>query len=87
MASYQIKCSIQTGCRSGGHITGVRIGTSEYTVAQIYSFMRNGDTFYTIGPRSGLRAEVEPLDCACGAGSLRTVGDRTKDNNLDSLVC
>ncbi len=87
MSDYKIECSIQTNCRATGHITGVRISGTQFTVQEIYELMGQGHRFYTEAPFSGLRAWVNKWDCACGRGTLRSSPDAVTANNLDSLIC
>jgi hypothetical protein len=65
----------------------VRIGGSTYTVAQILNLMGSGNTFYTVGPRSNVRADVIAAQCPSQHETIKTVGDETKDNNLVNLPC
>lgn len=85
---YRIVCTNQTGCSQGGHIVGVGTGDSngwerQWTVQQVYAAMNRGDRFFTFG--GGLWASVQPYNCGCRQGSLRSGADATTANNLDSL--
>ena len=86
--NYRIVCTNQTGCTTGGHITGVGTGNdsgwnSQWTVAQVYAAMDRGYRFFTYG--GGQWASVQKYRCGCGLYTLRSGADSTTANNLDNL--
>ncbi len=91
MADYRIVC-INTE-HPHRHIT--RAGTGNparadevWTVAQVRSKIAQGDTFHTISPSTGRRAEVRSGDCnvdGCTVKTIRSAADAIADNNLDNL--
>ena len=90
MASYQIVCTERQA--SHGHITHVGTGSDpadqRWTVKNVREAIEDGDTFYTVGPRSGKTAYVEPYDAYANGVILETIrssADAVEDNNLDNL--
>jgi hypothetical protein len=85
----RIVCTEQTPSCPSGHIVAVGVTDGQdvagdyMTVAQVYAAMGRREKFYTYG--GGLWATVQPYDCRCGRGSLRSGADATTANNLDSL--
>jgi hypothetical protein len=58
------------------------------TVKDVRSRIEDGDTFYTVGPRSGKLAYVEPYDAYANGviiETIRSTPDTVPDNNLDNL--
>jgi hypothetical protein len=92
---YRIICTVQEPASvptSHAHIVAVGTGVTadrysqRWTVAEVYSAMTLGDTFHTVGVRSGVRADVSLVNCShCERQTLRSTGDVVTDNNLDSL--
>lgn len=92
MSRYQVVCTEQTGCSTGGHIKAVGTGTDparsngRWTVREVWDKIDLGHTFFT--EANGHTASVKKYDCPCGRGSLRSSADATTANNLDSLrIC
>ncbi|MCI0640467.1 MAG: DUF3892 domain-containing protein [Gemmataceae bacterium] len=95
MASYRIVCTDQAPADkppSHQHIVNVGTGTNpiradkRWSLQQVLDAMDKGDTFYTIGERSGKRAEVDKYWCTpCGRWFIRSHADAVQDNNLDNL--
>lgn len=95
MASYRIVCTVQAPADkppSHQHIVAVGTGNDpdredrSWTLQQVLDAMGRGDTFYTIGVRSGKRAEVEKYWCSpCGRWFIHSHADAVTDNNLDNL--
>jgi hypothetical protein len=93
MTAYRIICVTQDKPDPHrGHILNVGTGptpahyTRKWTVDQVWSATLAGDTFHTIGPKSGKRASVHRFECTiCGRRTLRSGPDAVTDNNLDSL--
>jgi hypothetical protein len=95
MARYRITCTRQeraSAAPSHQHIVAVGTGNDPHHYGYIWSLdqvlesMREGDTFYTEGERSGRIAEVEPYHCTlCGRTYIRSHRDAVTDNNLESL--
>ena len=95
MASYRIVCTIKAPADkppSHQHIVAVGTGNDpdkadqRWALQEVLSAMDCGDTFYTIGERSGKRAEVEKYWCShCGKWFIRSHKDNILDNNLDNL--
>ena len=95
MTSYRIVCTKQEPTNeppAHAHIVAVGTGTTsdgydrKWSLAEILQAMRRGDTFYTIGRRSGKRAQVESYACTlCHRTHIRSGADRVEDNNLDNL--
>lgn len=95
MAEYRIVCTNQEPCnvdKTKAHI--VTVGTGDdpdqasklWSLSQVIASMDKGDQFYTMGPTSKKRAEVEKYDCgSCKKTYIRSHKDATTDNNLDSL--
>src|SRR5690348_7152970 len=89
MSAIRIVCTEQTGCSTGGHILAVGTGddssraNGRWTVAEVWSAIDTGQTFYTYG--GGKVALVNKYRCGCGLRSLRSAADATTLNNLDSL--
>jgi hypothetical protein len=92
MASYRIVC-VNTA-HPHRHITNVGTGPEParasqiWAVTQVRSMMDKGDTFHTISPFTGRRAEVRADNCnidGCVVRTIRSHSDAVKDNNLDSL--
>jgi hypothetical protein len=65
------------------------IGNAQYrwSVTEARAAIKNGDSFYTVSPSTGARANIEKYTCPppCGILTLRTDTDRSKDNNFDHL--
>lgn len=92
---YRVICTRQEPFNAphlDAHI--VSVGTGEttqgysqlWTVAEVYTAMDRGDTFYTQSPSTGARARVGKWGCrTCNGATLRSSSDAVKDNNLDSL--
>jgi hypothetical protein len=94
MARYRIICTNQEPADKpphSAHIVAVGTGTSpdqytrKWTLSEVYTAMRSGDTFHTQGRNSGRVAEVRSYRCSCGRDTLRSEGDVVQDNNLDNL--
>ena len=91
MADYRIVC-VNTE-HPHRHLTNAGTGdparaSQVWTVAQVRSMLAAGDTFHTISPSTGKRAEVRADDCkepGCTVKTIRSVGDTVTDNNLDNL--
>ncbi len=92
MADYRIVCRNTEHPHS--HISDVGTGISPgqyldiWTVTEVVEAMKAGDTFHTISPSTGLRAEVRAYLCeidGCKELTLRSVPDAVADNNLDNL--
>lgn len=87
MSEYLITC-VRKEARTGSdhhHIISVGIGAQRYTIADIYRFMDEGNTFRTASPSSGTEAPVAKYHCPCGVDTLRSHSDSYWDNNLDNL--
>jgi Protein of unknown function (DUF3892) len=93
MADHRIVCC--NAEHPHRHIT--HVGTGEtlkhyqriWTVSEATKAIEQGDTFHTISPVTGERAEVHPYSCnidGCTVQTLRSVKDLTADNNLDDLA-
>lgn len=93
MSTFQIVATRQVPVAEStaqAHITHVRVTRNDpehtKTLAEVIRDMESGDSFYTIGASSGVRAAVERYACAgCGKTFIRTSADASRDNNLDSL--
>jgi hypothetical protein len=92
MADYRIIC-VNTE-HPHRHITHVGTGTStasytkRWTVGEVHAAMTRGDTFHTVSPSTGRRANVKADNCqvkGCSIQTLRSVSDAIADNNLDNL--
>jgi len=91
MADYRIVC-VNTE-HPHRHITNVGTGNPAmadrmWTVAEVRAALAKGETFDTISPSTGKRAEVHADDCKepdCTVKTIRSVGDTVTDNNLDNL--
>jgi hypothetical protein len=92
MADYRIVC-VNTE-HPHRHITNAGTGTNParadkvWTVTQVRSALDRGDTFHTISPSTGARAEVHADDCkigGCIVKTIRSAADAIEDNNLDNL--
>jgi hypothetical protein len=92
MADYRIVC-VNTE-HPQRHITHVGTGTSasgytkRWTVGEGRTALAKGDTFHTIGPSTGRRAEVYADTCHysnCDVKTLRSAADAVTDSNLDNL--
>lgn len=91
MDDYQIVCRNTEHPHS--HIVDVGTGDGDdldrmWTVDEVIEAMKTGETFHTISPSSGERAEVNAFMCliqGCTVMTLRTTNDLSKDNNLDNL--
>jgi len=93
MADYRIVC-VDENRNAGhdGHIVDVGTGpspgviTRRWSVTQARLAIDLGDTFHTVSPSTGRRAEVEKWQCrACHYLTLRSTADAVADNNLDNL--
>ena len=95
MSSYRIVCTIQAPAdKPPSHQHIVAVGTGDdpnkaddrWTLQRVLEAMDRGTTFYTIGIRSGVRAEVEKYWCqSCARWFIRSHRDAVTDNNLDNL--
>ena len=96
MADYRIICTTQVPVNSPtthAHIVSVGTGispdsyTETWTLAQVIAAIESRThRFYTIGRNSGISAWVQVAWCShCRTKIIKTVGDVTTDNNLDSL--
>jgi hypothetical protein len=93
MSAYQIFCTEQEPygwANDKAHIIAVGIylagATKRLTLAEVLQLIDTGNTFFTIGPSSKKRAEVETVWCKrCGRRIIRSNADAVKDNNLDYL--
>lgn len=90
MASHQITCvTKETVKHPSSHEHIVSVGTaggSRYSVAEVIAKMKAGDTFHTVSPSKGTKANVEHYECrVCKAPLIRTKADAEPDNNLDNL--
>jgi hypothetical protein len=85
MTDYRVVC-IERSAGGVGHITAVGTGTQtkadkHWTVSQVRTAIKNGDTFHTVSPSTSAKAYIEPFDIP----GLRTKGDKSKDDNLEHL--
>lgn len=95
MAAYRIVCTTQEPVyqpTTHAHIVAVGTGTDpnkadqKWTLAEVLDAMKRGDTFYTISPSTGKRAEVRSEPCgSCRRTIIRSAPDAVRDNNLDNL--
>jgi hypothetical protein len=93
MGMYRIICTRQIPVaqpHNHAHISQVGTGDENaysrlWTVAEVDAAMDAGDSFYTIGAKSGETAVVYKYQCFCGLWTLRSAHDDVRDNNLDSL--
>jgi hypothetical protein len=92
MSDYRIVC-VNTE-HPHRHITHVGTGisassyTQHWTVAEARNALARGDTFHTISPSTGKRADVHADTCDyanCDVKTLRSAADHIADNNLDNL--
>jgi hypothetical protein len=98
MASYRIVCTDQEPFdqpKHHAHIVSVGTGDDpdkagdKLTLAQVLTKLDAGDTFYTVGTRTGKRAEVLATYCSVCATRRRIIKsspDATTDNNLDGGI-
>jgi hypothetical protein len=93
MADYQILC-VNTE-RPHRHIVSVGTGPAEgpvdqtWTVKGVRKALKNGDRFYTMGPKSHKTADVRRCRCrepGCEVKTIRSENDAVRDNNLDNLA-
>lgn len=86
MAEYLIGCVTKTARTAVGHqhIASVGVGGQQYSVTQIYQFMKDGHTFRTASVSTGAEAPVAEFHC-CGLNTLRSYTDKVWDDNLDNL--
>jgi hypothetical protein len=85
MTDYQVVC-VERSAGGIGHITGIGTGIGNktdkhWTVTEVRSAIKKGDTFHIVSPTTKVKAYVEPFDIP----GLRTKGDKSKDDNLDHL--
>lgn len=95
MTTYRIICTNQEPASQPpkhAHIVAVGVGNTtdhydqRFSLAQVLQKMENGDSFYTLGPRSGKTAMVERYYCSyCQRHHIKSAADAVEDNNLDSL--
>lgn len=95
MTDYRIVCTEQQPCGSNAHrahIVAVGVGSDpdqaneRLTLEEVIRKMPLGDRFYTVGQRSGKRANVETFKCAyCSKTHIKSTADAVTDNNLDEL--
>ena len=85
MASYEITRA--TKIYPHRHIAVIGNAQCRWTVTQARAAINNGDTFYTVSPSTGVRANIEKHVCPppCGVLTLRTDNDRSHDNHFDNL--
>jgi hypothetical protein len=94
MADYQILCVTTERQDPHEHIVNVGTGPAAggaadrmWTVKVVRKAIKAGtDSFYTVGPESGERADVRRYKCGCGVKTIRSADDAVEDNNLDSLA-
>lgn len=96
MARYRIVCTNQEPANlptKHAHIVAVGTGITsdqynrKWTLAEVLTAMKNGDTFYTQGKTTNKVAEVKPTKCAyCDQGHIKSAPDAVYDNNLDNLA-
>ena len=95
MARYRIVCTDQEPYyqpTTHAHIVAVGTGTDpskadqRWTLQEVLDAMDRGDSFYTVGVRSGKVALVEKYNCtSCWRTHIRSSPDAVTDNNLDNL--
>ncbi len=95
MTTYRIICTEQEPAdqaRTHAHIVTVGTGANpdhaeqRWTLEQVLTALDQGDSFYTEGLQSGMRATVQKYVCTrCKRTSIRSSPDAVVDNNLDSL--
>lgn len=96
MVAHRIVCTTQEPADKplhDAHIVSVGIGSGvgqsrRLSMADVYSAMDRGETFYTVGPRSGRQAQVRKWACKasnCRRSTLKSDPDGVGDNNLDEL--
>jgi ADP-ribosylglycohydrolase len=92
MAEYLIAC-VNTE-HPHRHITKAGTGDSlalasqMWTVAEVRTALKDGDTFYTFSVSKGRRASVYADDCkidGCDVKTIRSTADGIADDNLDNL--
>ncbi len=93
--TYRIVCTNQEPINeptTHAHIVTVGVGDApdnaarRLSLSQVLSAIDNGDSFYTVGSRTGTTAKVVSVNCDnCGRRIIKSSPDATTDNNLDSL--
>ena len=92
MADYWIVCVLTE--HPHRHLVTVGTGklehraTAAWSVSEVRDAIAKGDSFHTISPSTGKRANVLADDCridGCTVKTLRSTADAVKDNNLDNL--
>lgn len=87
MAEHRIICtnvhphitSVGTGSKTAGY-------EKKWSVNEVVAAIKRGDRFYTKDDKTGKVAPVEAFVCdSCNGYVLRTKGDNTKANNLESM--
>jgi len=97
MTDYRIVCTDQDPVyqpTTHAHIVAVGIDTDndgyaedKHTKDQVIKNIKSRlYRYYTIGPKTGIKAFVEVVYCVfCRSEIIRSTPDATTDNNLDSL--
>jgi hypothetical protein len=93
MTSYRIVCTEQEPiCESPRQAHIVAVGTgpdpanARWELAEVLTAMNAGDSFYTMSPSTGKKAEVRPYKCPyCTRTHIKSAPDAVTDNNLDDL--